>query len=99
LGRINSGRPIEEWAEEFEVSYELIRYRIKICGAAHLYKLRNGRREDPSNQSREALKCFSICAQPSPKVHCYLPAFFTAAQHFRFGLTDWEPARIPVLPA
>lgn len=43
FGRINSGRPVEELAEEFEVSQDLIRYRIKICGAAHLYKLRNGR--------------------------------------------------------
>lgn len=40
---INSGRPVEEMAEEFEVSQELIRYRIKICGAARLYKLRTGR--------------------------------------------------------
>jgi len=34
---------VEELAEEFEVSQDLIRYRIKICGATHLYKLRNGR--------------------------------------------------------
>lgn len=43
FGRINTGRPVEELAEEFEVSQELIRYRIKISGAANLYKLRNGR--------------------------------------------------------
>jgi hypothetical protein len=40
--RINSGRPVDELAEEFEVSQDLIRYRIKICGATHLYKLRRG---------------------------------------------------------
>jgi hypothetical protein len=42
FGRTDSGRPVEELVEEFEVSQDLIRYRIKICGAPHLYKLRNG---------------------------------------------------------
>ena len=44
FGKINSGRPVEEMAEEFEVSQDLIRYRVKICGATHLYELRNRRR-------------------------------------------------------
>jgi hypothetical protein len=40
FGRINSGTWMDAIAEEFDVSCELVQYRIKICGATHLYKNR-----------------------------------------------------------
>lgn len=42
FGQINVGSPVDEIAEEFDVSQELVRYRIKICGATYLYKSRSG---------------------------------------------------------
>ncbi len=44
LGCEYGNNALEEMAEEFEASQDLIRYRVKICGATHLYELRNRRR-------------------------------------------------------
>jgi hypothetical protein len=40
FGHVNSGSPIEMMADEFDVSCDLVRYRIGICGATPLYKSR-----------------------------------------------------------
>lgn len=37
---INLGRTADEVAEEYDVTAELVEYRIKIAGAFHLYKAR-----------------------------------------------------------
>ncbi len=41
--RINNGDSMESIAEEFDVSAELVDYRIKICAATHLYRSRTRR--------------------------------------------------------
>jgi Zn-dependent peptidase ImmA (M78 family) len=37
---LNSGRPIQEMAECYDVTMQLIQYRIKITGATNLYRSR-----------------------------------------------------------
>jgi hypothetical protein len=37
---LNMGQTIEELAEEFAVTTDLVMYRIKICGASSLYASR-----------------------------------------------------------
>jgi hypothetical protein len=38
---VNAGRRIEEMAEEYQVTTQLIEYRIKITGAYRLYRSRS----------------------------------------------------------
>ena len=38
--RLNSGCSVGDMSEEFDVTPDLIRYRIKICGATALYRSR-----------------------------------------------------------
>lgn len=38
--RVNGGRPINDISEEFDVTPDLVTYRIKVCGAMPLYRKR-----------------------------------------------------------
>lgn len=42
--RLNAGAGVEELSEEFDVTRQLVDYRIKICGASSLFRSRQARR-------------------------------------------------------